>query len=107
MHRSLVSKSPDVDHIDGDGLNNQRANLRGCERSENLWNQGAKANTVSGLKGVTWCPGRGKWHARIVVKGKTHHLGNHFTAQEAHAAYCAAALKFHGKFANTGDTTCK
>ena len=104
MHRVLVpGEHDDVDHIDGNGLNNRRSNLRACSRSENLWNQCAKVNTISGLKGVTWCPNRGKWHARIVVKGKTHHLGNHVTAQQAHAAYCAAALKFHGEFANTGD----
>lgn len=103
MHRVLAGLSYDdvrvVDHIDGNRLNNQRANLRVCSNSQNLQNRGAQANNSSGFKGVTWNKHQRKWHARIRVGPKNKHLGSFTSASEAGEAYRAAALLFHGEFA--------
>jgi hypothetical protein len=87
----------DVDHIDGNPSNNAIVNLREATRSQNLQNKRSRSNTSSGLKGVTW-QGR-KWVARIKRDGRNDYLGSFKTAEEAHAAYCAAAREAYGEFA--------
>lgn len=94
-----VLPDADIDHIDGDGLNNSLANLRLASRSENNRNRGAQCNSKSGLKGVSWHGGHAKWQAAIRAGGKDKHLGYYKSAEEAHQAYCAAATKLHGEFA--------
>lgn len=88
-----------ADHIDGDGLNNRRANLRKCSRAENQRNRGAQQNSTSGFKGVTWSRQKGKWRASIQVAGSTKNLGYFETSAAAHEAYSAAAVTLHGEFA--------
>ena len=105
MHRlilGLTDQNVLTDHIDGNGLNNQRANLRACSNAENLWNRGVNSNNTSGLKGVSWRADIGKWHAKICVNWKQTHLGFFTTPEAAHAAYCKAAAELHGEFANFG-----
>ena len=53
----------------------------------------------SGLKGASWNANARKWEANIRVAGKRRYLGLHATAQEAHDAYAAAAVEYHGEFA--------
>jgi hypothetical protein len=103
MHRLIkgAATGQPVDHKNGDSLDNRRLNLRAATHAQNMQNVGiTKANT-SGYKGVNWNSAAGKWHARIRVSGKRFHLGLFETAEDAHAAYTAAALKYHGEFANT------
>ena len=105
MHRMLLGLTDPktfTDHIDGNGLNNQRANLRACTRAENGRNRGATCNNTSGFKGVSWHKGNRTWDARIWVNGKNRCLGSFSTPEAAYAAYCAAALELHGEFANFG-----
>lgn len=89
-----------VDHKDGNGLNNARANLRLCTQSQNMQNRRGLANTQSGFKGVS--PNVhskiNPWNARIRVKGRLMHLGSFPTAELAHLAYCAAAQEYFGEF---------
>ena len=59
-----------VDHIDGDGLNNRRDNLREVNALENQKNQPMQSNNTSGCVGVHWHKQRQKWQASIVVNGK-------------------------------------
>lgn len=102
LHR-LIANAPDgmdVDHIDGDGLNNRRANLRIATRSENCCNQRLPEHSTSGLKGANWKKEAGKWRAQIAVRGRKKHLGYFATPEAAHEAYLAAAEKLHGDFAN-------
>ena len=105
MHRlilGLTDPRVHTDHIDGDGLNNRRGNLRACSNSENQRNRGSQANNTSGFKGVSWDKETGKWAANIRVNGKQKRLGRHDTPEEAYQAYCDASIELHGEFANTG-----
>ena len=105
MHRlilGLTDPRVHTDHIDGNGLNNQRANLRTCSNTENMRNRGAYANNKSGFKGVSFHKQSGRWRAYIKLTGKQKHLGYFPTPEAAYAAYCAAAAELHGEFANFG-----
>ncbi len=105
MHRMIMGFPPgmDVDHINHNGLDNTRSNLRICTRSENLMNQwprtSYKGKPVSSKhKGVSWSKQHGKWEAGIGVGGKYIHLGL-FPAEEiAAAAYAEASGKYHAAF---------
>lgn len=90
----------DVDHIDGDGSNNQWDNLRSATRSQNLFNRRAQANNTSGFKGVHRF--RNKWHAQIRANGKRYHLGFFVLKEDAAAAYAKAAARLHADFRPTG-----
>lgn len=96
MHGVITGLSY-VDHANGDGLDNRRANLRAATRSQNMGNRRTQAN-LSGYKGVTPFRG-GKWHARIQVDGKERSLGYYTTPEEAALAYDAAARIAWGEYA--------
>lgn len=104
LHRALTDAPADrvVDHWDGNGLDNRRScNLRVCTNQQNLWN--ARLNTTgtkSGLKGAF--PYKRRFRSEICVSGKTIRLGSFPTAEEAHAAYMAAAREHFGEFARAG-----
>ena len=100
MHRVIMAPPPGmlIDHIDGDGLNNQRANLRLATSGENARNQRRRKPNVAGYKGV-YAHGRG-YRATIRVDGKVHRLGVYISAESAYVAYCAAARRLHGEFAS-------
>ena len=106
MHRLIMGVADphvEIDHIDGDGLNNSRTNLRLCSHMENTRNQGLSKRNTSGFKGVSWNSDCKKWAAHISTgSGRNEYLGLFSSAEAAHEAYCAAALKYHGKFANLG-----
>lgn len=95
MHR-LIMLPPHtsvVDHIDGNRLNNCRANLRLCTPQQNLRYRRRFANNQSGYKGVT--PHHQRWVARIWIDKQRIHLGTYATAEQAALAYdCAARLLF-------------
>ncbi|WP_204371549.1 HNH endonuclease [Burkholderia multivorans] len=103
MHRAIMGLSHDdkreVDHIDGNRLNNCRANLRICSHSENARNKSPYAHSTVGLKGVTKKGGGERWKAQIMLNGRRKHLGYFATPEEAHAAYRKAAAELHGEFA--------
>ncbi len=77
MHRDIMEpqKGLDVDHMNGDGLDNRRRNLRVVTRAENNKNLGIDRRNTSGVRGVGWCAQRKKWHARIGVGGRLVNLG--------------------------------
>lgn len=85
----------DIDHIDGDRLNNRIANLRDVSRRVNLENQRRpKACNKSGFLGVKTFRDQ-RFQARIQVRGVQLHLGTFDTPHEAHAAYVAAKRNLH------------
>lgn len=65
-----------IDHIDGDSLNNCIANLRDVTRTENQKNRRLAKNNTSGVTGVVWNSTRNRWHAKMKVEGKYIHLGS-------------------------------
>ena len=100
LHRVLMG-DPDgleIDHVDGNGLNNTRANLRTAIHSENLRNQNVRINNASGFKGVSWDKSRCKWQAHIGLDFKRISLGRFETKEEAAAAYAKASAAMHGEF---------
>lgn len=91
-----------VDHINGDGLDNRRSNLRACTPRENLRNMHARRGG-SGFKGVSYSKRshqlRKPWAAQITLDRRHHHLGYFETAEEAARVYDAAARQHFGDFA--------
>lgn len=100
MHK-LVLEVPtgfEVDHKDGDGLNNQRSNLRQATRAQNMHNTKAKGPIHKGITFQKRLNGR-PWQARIAHEGKQVHLGYFPTAEEAASVYDKAARELFGQFA--------
>lgn len=96
LHR-LLTGWPLVDHINGNGLDNRRANLREATHAENMRNRRMSRNNTSGFKGVVLEGSR--WRARIRFDRQRVSLGAFATAEEAANAYDAAARELHGEFA--------
>lgn len=99
MHR-LIMNTPDsmeVDHIDHNGLNNQKSNLRNCTRNENMRNKITWGK--SKYKGVCHLRNN-KFLAHIRLSGKLNHLGTFLNEEDAARAYDRAALKYYGEFAH-------
>lgn len=101
MHRHLLGfPDSDVDHIDGDGLNNTRGNLRACSRRQNTYNSKKRATNRSGFKGVCFDKARSRWMVQIKDKeGRNLNLGRFETAVEAAHFYDSAAKQYYGEFA--------
>lgn len=107
MHRLLLGLSKGdrqfVDHIDGDGLNNRRSNLRLANRSQNQWNRRSVGVGSSKFKGVSWVARKKRWAASIYVYNVRHCLGTYRDEREAAIAYNRAASKYFGEFARLND----
>jgi HNH endonuclease len=101
MHR-VIMNVPDgmvIDHINNNGLDNRRDNLRICTNTENRHNQRVSIVNTTGYKGVS-IPRRGRmFRANICLNGKPIRLGKYRTAEEAARAYDAAAKEYYGEFA--------
>jgi len=100
MHNMLMN-TPDgmeVDHIDGDGLNNRRSNLRICTHAENLRNQKLNVNNKFGVSGVCLHSCKRFFLTRIVVNRKVIHLGTFRTLEEAKRVRLEAEIKYFGDF---------
>lgn len=102
MHRQILGdpQNMQIDHADGDGLNNIRSNLRICTNAQNSMNR-RKLISRSGFKGVRWCCTAGKYRAQIVLNSRHIHLGYFTDKLKAAKAYDIAARRLFGKFAFT------
>jgi hypothetical protein len=111
----------EIDHENGDSFDNRWRNLREATHMQNCWNRKRRSTNTSGYTGVSWHKGRwvpgysrgtqrrcadswhpGCWQARIQVDGRTIHLGEFDTAEEAAVVYEAAARQHFGEFYRVG-----
>lgn len=101
MHRFILNapKGVEVDHVNNNGLDNTRGNLRLANHAENQQNKGLFRNNTSGYKGVAWHKATGKWQARISIDGKNKHLGLFEDAISAALCYDKAAKEYQKEFA--------
>jgi hypothetical protein len=103
MHREVINAPVDcqVDHVNHDGLDNRRDNLRLCTVSQNQGNS-RKQNreTTSRYKGVSWHSRDRRWRAQIRYGKEKVHLGQFLSEEEAAYAYDRAARNRWGEFAN-------
>lgn len=99
MHRVIMDAMPgqQIDHINGDKLDNRRRNLRFCTDQQNRYNQKIRTNNKSGLRGVHMAKGR--WCVQITAAKRTITIGTFSSKIKAAEAYNAAAKKYHGEFA--------
>ncbi len=88
-----------VDHINLNGLDNRRSNLRIATVQQNNRNRRRQRNSKSGYKGVTYNKDSRNWRAVITIDKHNIHLGYFDTPEEAYAVYCAAAKAYFGEFA--------
>lgn len=100
MHRTLLPTDPgiEVDHEDGNGLNNRRSNLRPATSSQQNYNQRIRRDNKSGYRGVSWSHQMQKWVCHIQIDGRARHLGYFRCATAAALAYAKIATRLHGEF---------
>lgn len=100
LHRFIMDAKPgqEVDHINADGLDNRKSNLRFCSRAQNLANK-KKMSGNRKYKGVAAVTGSSKWQANIGWKKKRIYLGCFNTQEEAARAYDDKAMELYGEFA--------
>ena len=99
----IVPYGHEIDHKDGDKLNNLDENLRICTSGQNKHNRGKNKNNTSGFKGVVWCKSSKNWRSQIMINNNPIHLGYFNSVYDAAFAYNIAALKHHGEFARLND----
>jgi hypothetical protein len=101
MHRQIIGATDEVqvDHVDLNGLNNRRKNLRIATPQQNCFNRRKTRANTSGFKGVCWNRKSRKWQAGIRINGRSMHLGLFETPELAYEAYCSAAKSSYGSFA--------
>lgn len=113
MHREILGSTDpeiDTDHVNHNGLDNRRCNLRVVTTCQNM--QRARKRllakpdriTTSRFKGVSFRSDRKRWTAYINCDGKRVTLGCYATEEQAAMAYNEAAAKLHGEFANLNET---
>lgn len=107
LHRVILSRTlgrelePNEfpDHIDGNGLNCTRSNLRLATNAENMHNAKKRKDNTSGYKGVCFIKTTNQWRASIHINHRTKNLGHFDTPEEAYEVYCKAAKEAFGEFA--------
>lgn len=100
MHR-LIAETPKglvTDHINRNGLDNRKKNLRVCSYRENAWNRNTQYNNTSGCRGVTLFKRTNRWRASIQYEGKRIHLGFYTTFKEAADVYKKASKLYFKEF---------
>jgi len=95
----MPPKHKEIDHINGNRIDNKRKNLRIVTNTQNSWNRKICKNKKISLKGVSFRKDIKKYKARIVYYKQAHYLGSFNTPEEAHLMYCMAATYYFGEYA--------
>lgn len=105
MHRVVLGakKGQRVDHVNGNGLDNRKENLRFCTAAQNQYNRQTRVNSASGYKGVMIHNATGLWRARIVFQRLERNLGYFRDPKDAAIRYNEEAVKLFGSFARLND----
>jgi hypothetical protein len=103
LHRFIIDvpANMQVDHVNGNTLDNRKVNLRICSRMQNNRNVRLRYNSTSGFKGASFSKKKQKWESRICANHRKYFLGYFDTAEKAHQAYCKASEKLHEEFRRT------
>ena len=101
MHREIlhIQDKVDIDHINGNKLDNRKENLRVCSRSQNMANSKKHKNSTSKYKGVSWSRSKKRWRVTIMKNRKAYFLGLFDNPVDAATAYDKKALELSGEFA--------
>lgn len=94
MHRLILTQAEVIDHVNGNGLDNRRANLRDADKF-----QSAQNRTRKNKKGTVWK--MGAWEVRVQAYGVRKYIGRFRSMEDANRAYCDALIVMHKQFANT------
>lgn len=89
-----------IDHINHNGLDNRKCNLRICTNQENICNCEIPKNNKSGCKGVYWAKDKQKWTVQVTINHKTKYIGRYENLEDAIKARQEASKKYYGDFAN-------
>lgn len=102
MHREImkVSKNMDIDHIDHNGLNCQKSNMRIVNHMQNMWNIPRRKTSKTGYKGVSWDTQTSKWRAVITVNHKFISLGRFKELEDAIQSRKVAEKHYFGNYLN-------
>ena len=98
---TLLTGEKEVDHVNGNGLDNRRENLRPCTHQQNTFNRRMSIRNTTGFKGVSYNKATGLYTAHIRKDGILHHLGYFSIASDAGYAYDLAAVAYFGEFSRT------
>jgi AP2 domain/HNH endonuclease len=103
MHQHLLGFKAgfEIDHINHNGIDNRRENLRWATDAQNSANKPRQMNNSSGVKGVYFDTRKSRWRARLMVKGRRIHIGTFSSLIDAEKAYREAAEDILGEFACT------
>lgn len=106
LHRLVMgaSKGMEVDHINGNGLDNRKINLRMCSQSQNQANrQKTSKHMSSKFKGVYWCKRQKRWVAKIDCNSKRHYIGSFVNETDAAVAYNKKSAELFGDFSRINE----
>lgn len=98
MSSASIPSGMEIDHINGNSLDNRRSNLRMVTSSQNKFNKPKKSNNTSGYKGVSWHKSSQKWRAEITVSGKRNFVGLFNFPEDAARARDIRAKELIGEF---------
>lgn len=103
MHRVVMDAPGNlmVDHINHNGLDNRRCNLRLADDFQNQYNRRVSVANKTGYKGVSYIKADRKWSATIRCMGNRNYLGRFDSPEAANAAYVQASKRLHGEFSYT------
>jgi len=100
MHRVILDAPTGTicDHVNRNGLDNRKTNLRFCTKEQNSHNSKINIKNKSGYKGVSWDKNRKKWVVRMKINGFYKFIGRFTDKEKAIGAYHSRARKNHGEF---------